>query len=170
MTCLSACQKPQVKVPDPHFERTGDLVNAYPHLPVLMQDGRVLIPGHQAQIYNPKNGQFTLTDPMRTNPQSAYLLPSGKIFFYDFWAHNAEIYDPKTGHFALTGPLNNYGRQNSAIIVLNSGNVLLVGAHFTSGVTAEYLSNICLHKEQIKKQSVRQSLLKFMILKQINLD
>jgi len=123
------------------------------HTATLLPSGKVLIVGGWgdstssydiAEIYDPAAvapaASFTATGPVVTLRyyHSAVLLPSGKVLIAGgnpaegccmpgMSLHHAELYDPATGLFTATGGMYT-GRENPTAILLNdSGQVLVMG-------------------------------------------
>ncbi len=73
------------------------------------------------------NRNWSATRPMSTGrlDHASVLLPTGKVLVLSFGS--AEIYDPNTGTFTFTNrPLFSHG-DNTSMVVLNDGRVLIVG-------------------------------------------
>src|SRR5438093_4410160 len=100
------------------FIPIGDMITARSgHVASLLPNGKVLIaagltsPG--AELYDPATGRFSAAGNMAdpgvgdgiilgsTWPDTAILLPNGKVFI--FGARTSELYDPGTATFSLTG-------------------------------------------------------------------
>jgi Bacterial Ig-like domain (group 2)/Galactose oxidase, central domain len=124
------------------FAMTGNLVGAKPSIAgsgTLLNNGMVLVgggllPGTDAELYNPTTGAFTVTGSLNQGrgEHTATLLSDRTVLFvggsltHQRALFNAEVYDPATGSFAFTGSLNTVRRGHTATL-LNDGRVLVTG-------------------------------------------
>jgi len=113
--------------------------------PVLLKDGRVLIEGLNAEIYDPATGTFTLTAPYTdTNPlwYTSTLLNDGRVLLTGCLlnipgnlacsAGATEIYNPATNAFSSSTPLSPWDDVYTATL-LTSGQVLIAGSDEMDG-------------------------------------
>jgi hypothetical protein len=114
------------------------------HTATLLLDGRVLLAGgtcglgvqncgREAQVYDPKSGEFSLVGPMLTSrwQHAATLLADGRVLITGGaggkpGAPLAEIFDPRSNTFLPTGDLSHYRRTHTATL-LQSGKVFVAG-------------------------------------------
>ena len=112
----------------------------------LLADGRVLIVGKHAHLYDPGAGR--LSDPIFDNylgifyNQKGTLLMNGKVLFAgydddegDFWG--PELFDASTEKFTPTGNLS-ARRGDHAATLLTDGTVLIAGRGWLASGNAEY--------------------------------
>lgn len=126
------------------------------HVAILLSNGKVLVAGgginpqpqgrgdylDTAELYDPATGTFTYTGSMNvkrgwhTSPGGAVLLNNGKVLvvggYFDDGTQlislkSAELFDPSTGAFSYTGSMNNLSGGHVAVILLQSGKVLVTG-------------------------------------------
>ncbi|MFZ1613022.1 MAG: kelch repeat-containing protein [Holophaga sp.] len=114
----------------------------------LLPDGRVLLfmAGYDAeqkpcaQVYDPKDRQWRLTEPPPFFPARGVLtwLGEGRLLITGGWdaqkggnLHQAMIFDPQTGHFKETGPMHSTRRNHTATL-LPTGHVLIAGGYDTN--------------------------------------
>jgi hypothetical protein len=100
---------------------------------VLLPDGRVLVEGLNAEIYDSITGTFALTVAYPdANPSwsTASLLLDGRVLLTGCIASCSagatELFDPKTTTFSTTGPMKGWLNVNTATVLM-SGKVLFVG-------------------------------------------
>lgn len=114
------------------------------HTATLLDDGRVLIAGGNAEpgssvvasaeLYDPATGTFIPTGSMITprSGHTATLLNDGRVLITGGYGvselASAELYDPKTGHFTATGSMST-PRLGNAATLLFDGRVLVAGGH-----------------------------------------
>lgn len=131
-----------------NFSSTGGMKAArLRHTATLLSNGQVLITGgaksvsdetgiKEAEIYDPKTGQFTSTGIMRTARQghTATLLLNGNVIVAGGTLSSSkldwqEIYVPGDGAFARTGIIGNLAaeRRYQAAVRMIGGRVLLAG-------------------------------------------
>lgn len=132
------------------FTATGSMTTPRVwHTATLLQSGKVLIAGGQAdfwaaplasaELYDPSTGTFMATGSM-TIPRTwhtATLLPDGRVFIAGGLRSvrgvaelnllaSTEVYDPATGIFTATGDMAT-GRCLHTATLLNNGRVLIAG-------------------------------------------
>ncbi len=124
----------------------------YFHSSVLLNDGRVLVTGgfvdeyekmtNSAEIYNPKNNEFSPINPMNTERarHSSILLPNGKVLIIggDKTGKSCEIFTPEDNSFSAFKD-SNYIHKFGNIAKLPNGNFLLLGGSLKN--------NDCIHNE-----------------------
>lgn len=124
------------------FTSAGNLISAgtsqqtsNSRLPTLLQDGRVLIEGGNAEIYDPANGMFSLTAAYAdANPSwmTSTLLQDGRVLLTGCVSSCSggatELFDPRTGSFSQTGSMAGWGGVNTATLLMD-GTVLFVEAN-----------------------------------------
>jgi hypothetical protein len=105
----------------------------------LLQDGRVLVTGLAAQLYDPATGAFIPTGQMPNVRwgRSATLLQDGEVLVAGgangdgtAFDASAQLYDPKTGKFTATGSMT-MPRSFHTATLLKDGRVLIVGGNNT---------------------------------------
>ncbi len=107
------------------------------HTAVLMQDGRVLVPGAPSEIYDPVSNSWSIADSMNYNRGqfSAILLKDGKVLAVGGAGLKSEVYDPTLSRWALVGDMAEeyraygYNPESAAIYLPSSNKVLAVGSH-----------------------------------------
>ena len=123
------------------FSEVGGLnEERWGHEALLLQDGRVLIVGGRrgaivaddvqyvttAEMFDPETGMFAPAgDTGLPSIQSAFLLPSGKVFLLS--GGDVAIYDPTTGTATRTGHGIGQNRLAYAVTLLNDGRILFSG-------------------------------------------
>lgn len=123
------------------FSEAGDLDDErWGHEALLLQDGRVLIIGGRmgtieadnvqhvttAELFDPATGNFaTVGDTGLPSIDSAFLLPSGKVFLLS--GGGVAIYDPATGAATRTGHSIGRNRLGYAITQLKDGRIMFSG-------------------------------------------
>ena len=123
------------------FAANGDLNDErWGHDAMLLQDGRVLIIGGRrgtieadnvqhvttAEMFEPSTGNFvTAGDTGLPSIQSAFLLPSGKVFLLS--GGDVAIYDPATGTATRTGHSIGQNRSLYAVTPLTDGRIMFSG-------------------------------------------
>jgi N-acetylneuraminic acid mutarotase len=119
---------------------TGNLnENRGGHGATLLQNGKVLVTGNflscpnecndpaDAEIYDPATETWSVTGNPESFPQSATLLPSGKVLVsVDGPGNRAELYDPATGTWSETAHRNT-ARSGFTATLLANGEVLVAG-------------------------------------------
>ena len=111
----------------------------------LLGNGKVLITGNTAQLYDPATDTFAPTGAYVgafyygdfSYPDTATLLPDGKVLIVgstcgDGYLEHEELYDPVTGTFKLTGTMHTFDCGNDissdhTATLLPNGKVLLTG-------------------------------------------
>ncbi|MCP5493573.1 MAG: hypothetical protein H7A23_03390 [Leptospiraceae bacterium] len=118
---------------------TGSMNNSqYGHTATLLNNGKVLIVGDGAELYDPKKDKFESID-SRTKKRylhKAILLKNGKVlicdgfsnFKFTIFDNSVELYNPDTNTFSQAGNMNEQ-RRNFSATLLNSGKVLLMGGY-----------------------------------------
>lgn len=120
------------------------------HSSVLLEDGKVLIVGGtlsgSAEIFDPLTGNFTATAApgAAKNHAQAFRLNDGKVFTFSTGSFSVptkcmEIYNPSTGTWTVPNS-SIYGASAGAAVVLNSGQIFIIGGNFTTGNGA---SDVC---------------------------
>jgi hypothetical protein len=124
---------------------------SYGSTATVLQDGRVLVAGGEAQagdtvataeIYDPATGTWTDTGSMlaRRRGHTSTLLPDGRVLVAGGWSLDdpngpplfAELYDPATGRWRKTGSLRRW-RLDPLALRLPRGRILLMGG-FINGL------------------------------------
>jgi hypothetical protein len=129
------------------FVETGSMLRPRSeHAAVLLNDGRVLLLGGagsdappDAELFDPRTGQFSSAAPMPLPPsgpfgggQNAVLLSDGRVLILEAVGEGTELtttiqfYDPASDEFTL-GPSVPSPRQAHRIALLDDGRVLIVG-------------------------------------------
>jgi hypothetical protein len=131
---------PSVAVAPGSFGLTGSmLVNEGAPTTTLLQDGRVLVIGLAAQLYDPVTGTFIPTGQMPNVRwgRTATLLQNGKVLVTggansdgSAFDDSAQLYDPKTGKFTATGSMTTPRSFHTATL-LRDGRVLIAGGNNT---------------------------------------
>jgi hypothetical protein len=102
---------------------------------VLLKDGRVLVAGLRAELYDPASGAFSDTGPLPSARygRSATVLLNGQVlvaggtnFDQSEIDASAQLYDPRTGKFTATGSMA-LARAYHTATLLEDGRVLIVG-------------------------------------------
>lgn len=123
------------------FAEVGDLNDErWGHEALLLQDGKVLVIGGRrgtieadnvqnvttAEMFDPATGNFAAAgDTGLPSIQSAFLLPSGKVFLLS--GGDVAIYDPASGTAARTGHSIGQNRLAYAITLLEDGRIMISG-------------------------------------------
>jgi hypothetical protein len=120
------------------FTATGNLITAegYPFA-TLLSNGKVLITGNSAELYDPVSGSSSPTGPIDSRGyNSCTLLADGRVLIAggfglaDVPLASAEMYDPSTGTFTPTGNMT-IPRAGHNAVLLNTGKVFIVGGEIT---------------------------------------
>jgi hypothetical protein len=105
----------------------------------LLDDGRVLVVGKRAELYDPTTATFTPTGPPATDhgQGASVRLADGRVLVVSALEPAAELYDPTTGEFtAVPGSIETVlealsrppaAEPSATPVVLADGRVLLVG-------------------------------------------
>ncbi len=127
------------------FTATGNLITAEgsPQA-TLLSNGKVLITGNSAELYDPVSGSFSPTGAIESRAfNSCTLLADGRVLIAGgaspagVASASAELYDPTSGIFTPTGNMTT-PREGHHAVLLNTGKVLIVGGETTGGpVSAE---------------------------------
>jgi hypothetical protein len=135
--------------------QTGDTLEPrFDHTATLLPNGKVLIAAGMArngvieptaELYDPKTGNFTGAGRMlspRGWGATATLLRSGEVLIagggsgswcdVSCYLASAELYDPSSGTFTAVGNMT-ARRAGASAILLQTGDVLIVGGNQTSG-------------------------------------
>jgi len=118
---------------------------------VLLTDGKVLIVGGTssgtAEIFDPSTGNFTATAPPSTGRghAQAFRLNDGKVFTFGTGTFSIptkcmEIYNPTSATWTNPSGSSIYGASAGDAVVLNSGQIFIIGGNFTTGNGA---SDVC---------------------------
>jgi WD40 repeat protein len=116
------------------FEETGSMAQARAyHTATLLPNGKVLVAGQSAELYDPATGTWATTGSLSNSRSyhTATLLPNGKVLVAGGLAGfnglaSAELYDPATGLWTPTGSLTIRRRLHTATLLPN-GQVLVAG-------------------------------------------
>ena len=99
----------------------------------LLANGKVLVAGASADLFDPDTGTFSLTSATTNLDESLFtatLLPNGKVLLpltdSEMIGKSVEVYDPGTSSITPTGNMT-IGRGYSTATLLADGNVLLAG-------------------------------------------
>jgi len=129
------------------FTATGNLITAegYPFA-TLLSNGKVLITGNSAELYDPITGSFSPTGAIDSRIfNSCTLLADGRVLIAGGGfglagvpLASAELYDPGTGIFTPTGNMTTPRAGHNAVL-LNTGKVFIVGGESSGGPTSAEL-------------------------------
>jgi hypothetical protein len=127
------------------FTATGNLITAEgaPQA-TLLTNGKVLITGNGAELYDPVSGSFSPTVAVDSRAfNSCTLLADGRVLIAGGAGlsgvplASAELYDPSTGIFTPTGNMT-MPRAGHNAVLLNTGKVFIVGGEASgSDIPAE---------------------------------
>src|SRR5438874_2029643 len=101
---------------------------------MLLPNGKVLIVGRSAELYDPATGTWSITGSLNTaGGGTATLLPNGKVlvvggYYNKSFLNSAELYDPATGTWSITGNLD-IARNAHTATLLPNGKVLVAGGY-----------------------------------------
>src|SRR6266404_3642414 len=107
----------------PSWSYTGNLISANDAgTMTLLPNGKVLMMGRSAELYDPASGTWSSTGNLTTaGGGTATLLPNGKVLvaggYLNSLLNSAELYDPATGTWSITGNLNTARRDNTATLL-----------------------------------------------------
>jgi hypothetical protein len=113
----------QAQVATPSWTFTGSLNTANAGPATLLPNGKVLVVGGGAELYDPAKGIWSKTADPIFETGTATLLQNGKVLVV---GGGAELYDPATGAWSLTGNLN-VPRFPQTATLLKNGKVLVTG-------------------------------------------
>jgi hypothetical protein len=114
------------------FTATGDLISIDPAFTVatLLLNGKVLITGSSAQIYDPASRSFSLAGSTNSwQGTSSTLLADGRVLLAGGYlgdSSRTELYDPAAGTFTPTGNMTIPRVGHNAVLLAN-GKVFIVG-------------------------------------------
>ncbi len=127
------------------FTSTGNLITTEPYpKATLLSNGKVLITGNIAELYDPASGSFGPTGAIDGGTLSSYtVLADGRVLIAGgdpagVPLASAEIYDPSTGAFTLTGNMT-IPRAGHNAVLLHTGKVFIVGGETSGGPTSAEL-------------------------------
>jgi hypothetical protein len=104
----------------------------------LLNDGRVLLIGDRAELYDPISGTFSPVanwpDPATSSYWYPAVLPTGKVLLTPYEDPECELYDPATGTFNLTGALGIYYGVPRRTLLLNGAVLFTGGSTFFGNV------------------------------------
>jgi large repetitive protein len=116
------------------FTATGSMVSTG-GTTTLLRNGKVLVTGaHNAQLYDPASGAFTLTggyaDPS-PSWDTVTLLLDGRVLLtgcagYACSVGATELFDPQSGAFSVTGPMRGWAADTVRATLLVNGSVLFL--------------------------------------------
>jgi hypothetical protein len=134
-TCAALVGAPLATQGTPgNFVITGSLTMArFGHTATLLPNGKVLVAGGGAELYDPASGAWSVTGSLATarSGHTATLLPNGKVLVAGGVGPSgilasAELYDPASGTWSATGSLATARRLHTATLLPN-GKVLVAG-------------------------------------------
>jgi hypothetical protein len=114
------------------FHATGSAVPGG-NQATLLTDGRVLIIARGLNLYDPSSGAVASVDPcppaggLDFEAQTATLLMDGSVLLTEGNPPAAALYDPGTGKCTTTGAPLTLRNSSAAAVLLQDGDVLLVG-------------------------------------------
>jgi hypothetical protein len=122
------------------FTTTGNLITAEGSpFATLLSNGKVLVTGNSAELYDPVSGSFSPTGAVDSRAfNSCTLLADGRVLIAGGYnpagvpLASAELYDPSTGIFTPTGNMTTPRAAHNAVL-LNTGKVFIVGGEATGG-------------------------------------
>jgi hypothetical protein len=122
------------------FTTTGNLITAEGSpFATLLSNGKVLVTGNSAELYDPVSGSFNPTGAIDSrNLNSCTRLADGRVLIAggsdpaNVTLASAELYDPTTGTFTPTGNMT-IPRIGHNAVLLNTGKVFIVGGETTGG-------------------------------------
>jgi hypothetical protein len=126
------------------FTATGNLIAAegFPQA-TLLSNGKVLITGSSAELYDPVSGSFGPTGAIDGRTFSSYTrLADGRVLLAgggdlaNPTSASAELNDPSTGTFTPTGDMT-VPRVYPNAVLLNTGKVFIVGGETAGAPLAE---------------------------------
>src|SRR2546421_12026168 len=113
----------QALVVTPSWTLTGSLNTANAGPATLLPNGKLLVVGGGAELYDPATGIWSKTADPIFETGTATLLQNGKVLVV---GGGAELYDPATGAWSLTGNLN-MSRFPQTATLLKNGKGLVTG-------------------------------------------
>ena len=101
---------------------------------MLLRDGKVLMTGDSAQLYDPASGTWTATGKMIGRPQHVHGAPRRPG--PGGWWRQPELYDPASGTWTATGKMNIPRLYGAVATLLSDGKVLVAGGFVHGELTA----------------------------------
>ena len=123
---LGPARLASAQVAAPSWSYTGNLISTNDAgTATLLLNGKVLIVGRSAELYDAATGTWSITGNLNTaGGGTATLLTNGQVLVTR-GLNSAELYDPATGTWSLTGNLNTPGGGTASL--LPNGKVLVAG-------------------------------------------
>ena len=126
---LGPARLASARVTPPSWSYTGYVISAADDGPATMLlNGKVLIVGRSAELYDPATGTWSITgNPNTALGGPATLLPDGRVLVAG--VNSAELYDPATGTWSSTGPPIS---PTGTATLLQNGKVLATGGRYSN--------------------------------------